>query len=50
MRFIHKAARLGISAEVLMLTFSAGCVVGMLAEALLITLPKLAFMVAGRVL
>jgi hypothetical protein len=42
-----KAAKLGISAEVLMLTFSIGAVCGMLFEAILITVPKLAFALAG---
>lgn len=42
-----KATRFGIKAEVLMLTFTIGAIVGMLTEAIAITVPKIALMLLG---
>lgn len=44
---IRRLFSLGIKAEVLQLTFVAGAVCGMLVEAMLITVPKIAFAVVG---
>lgn len=47
---IRRIFSLGIKAEVLQLTFAVGCIVGMLVEAVLITVPKLAFAILGGML
>jgi hypothetical protein len=48
--FARKALALGVKLEVLQLTFVAGAIAGMIFEALLITVPKLAFAILGSVL
>ena len=40
-RFLHKALSYGIKGEVLMLTFSAGVIVGYIVMAVLITAPRI---------
>lgn len=46
----RKAFSLGIKTELFMLIFSIGAVCGMLFEAVLITVPKIAFAIIGGLL
>jgi hypothetical protein len=47
---IRKVFSFGIKAEALQLTFGAGAVCGMTFEAVLITVPKIAFAILGSVM
>ena len=47
---IRRLLSLGVKAEVLQLTFVVGAIFGMVIEAVLITVPRLAFAVLGAVL
>lgn len=49
-RLARKAAGIGIKLEVLQLTFCAGAVCGMIFEALVITVPKIAALIIWRLL
>jgi hypothetical protein len=48
--FARKALSLGIKAEVLQLAFFVGALAGMVAQTVLMTVPKLAFAILGSVL
>jgi hypothetical protein len=50
MTLLAKIARAGIKLEALQIAFCVGGVCGMLFEAVVITVPKIAFVVLGRLL